>query len=63
MQGVRFFKMGFKWDANKAGINIERHGVTFDEATTVFLDEISATVPDPDHSIEEEGYYLCAFSL
>ena len=54
--------MRFEWDANKAGINIEKHGVTFDEATTVFSDEISATVPDPDHSIEEERAIIFGLS-
>jgi len=46
--------MRLKWDAKKANRNSEKHGVTFDEASTVFGDEISLTVPDPDHSIEEE---------
>jgi uncharacterized DUF497 family protein len=54
--------MRFEWDANKAGINIEKHGVTFDEATTVFSDEISATVSDPDHSIEEERAIIFGLS-
>jgi len=46
--------MRFEWDVNKAKSNLEKHRVTFDEASTVFGDKISLTVPDPDHSDEEE---------
>ena len=40
----------FEWDAAKARANAERHGVTFEEAITVFGDPLSSTIPDPDHS-------------
>jgi uncharacterized DUF497 family protein len=46
----------FEWDPNKAGRNLRKHGVTFEEAATVFRDELSITVLDPDHSTEEERY-------
>ena len=46
--------MKFEWDAGKTKSNLEKHGVTFDEASTVFNDELSLTVADPDHSISEE---------
>jgi uncharacterized protein len=43
----------FEWDADKAKLNIRKHQVSFEEATTVFRDPLSATVPDPDHSKSE----------
>jgi uncharacterized DUF497 family protein len=46
--------IGFEWDPNKAARNLRKHGVTFEEAATVFRDDLSVTVPDPDHSIGEE---------
>jgi uncharacterized DUF497 family protein len=45
--------MQFEWDENKAASNLSKHGVTFEEAVTVFGDPLSDTVPDPDHSLEE----------
>ena len=47
----------FEWDTAKAKINAKRHpGVRFDEAKTVFDDELSITIDDPDHSAEEDRY-------
>jgi len=43
----------FEWDPKKAADNLAKHGVSFQEATTVFDDVLSVTVPDPDHSVEE----------
>ncbi len=45
--------MQFQWDVNKARINAEKHGVSFEEAVTVFGDLLAATIPDPDHSVGE----------
>lgn len=42
--------LNFEWDAEKASANLRKHGVTFEEATTVFGDPLSITIPDPDHS-------------
>jgi uncharacterized DUF497 family protein len=44
----------FEWDDEKAGQNVERHGVSFEEATTVFGDPLSLTIADPLHSTDEE---------
>jgi uncharacterized DUF497 family protein len=44
----------FEWDAIKAAENLAKHGVSFEEAATVFRDTLSASGPDPDHSIGEE---------
>ncbi len=46
--------MEFEWDPDKADRNFRRHGVSFDEARTVFGDPLARTVPDDVHSIDEE---------
>jgi uncharacterized DUF497 family protein len=48
--------MNFVWDAKKAASNIKKHGVSFEEASTVFLDLLSITGADPDHSEGEERW-------
>jgi uncharacterized DUF497 family protein len=52
----------FEWDPNKAAQNLQKHGVTFEEAATVFRDDLSMTVPDPDHSIEEDRFITVGLS-
>jgi uncharacterized DUF497 family protein len=42
--------MEFEWDIEKARSNQEKHGVSFGEACTVFSDDHSSTVLDPEHS-------------
>jgi hypothetical protein len=44
----------FVWDGAKADANRSNHGVSFDEASSVFSDPLSLTVPDPEHSETEE---------
>ncbi len=44
----------FEWDPEKAKQNLKKHGVSFDEAVTVFYDPLSATFDDPDHSVGEQ---------
>ncbi len=46
--------MNYEWDADKAKNNLRKHGVSFEEASTVFLDPLAITFPDPDHSDEED---------
>lgn len=46
--------MKFEWDDQKAISNQRKHGVTFDEASTVFSDFLSITIPDPLHPENEE---------
>lgn len=46
--------MKFEWDPTKAAENVAKHGVSFEEAATVFRDSLSVTGLDPDHSIDEE---------
>lgn len=45
--------MRFEWDPKKSKRNLEKHGVSFEEAVTVFYDPLSATFDDPDHSVGE----------
>ena len=51
----------FEWDPEKARKNVEKHGVTFEEAATVFFDDLAKIDDDPDHSIGEhrELIYGC----
>jgi uncharacterized DUF497 family protein len=46
----------FEGDEEKAKSNLKKHGVSFDETTTIFNDPRIATISDPDHSEEEERY-------
>ena len=46
----------FEWDPAKAEANLKDHGVSFDEATTVFRDTLSITISDPDHSDSEDRF-------
>jgi uncharacterized DUF497 family protein len=48
----------FEWDQDKAKRNIKKHGVSFEEAMTVFADPLSLTIHDPDHSDEEDRYVI-----
>ena len=46
----------FEWDPVKAELNLKEHGVSFDEATTIFRDTLSITISDPDHSEYEDRF-------
>jgi uncharacterized protein len=46
----------FEWNPAKAEANLKEHGVSFDEATTVFRDTLSITIWDPDHSDSEDRF-------
>ena len=48
----------FEWDPRKAAANLRKHGVTFEEAVSAFADPHSITIPDPDHSIDEDRFIL-----
>ena len=52
----------FEWDEAKAKANVKKHGLSFEEAKSVFLDEQAKLIPDPDHSIEEERFVLLGYS-
>lgn len=48
----------FEWDPDKAPDNEEKHGVSFDEASTVFYDPLATTIVDEDHSTPDEERYI-----
>jgi uncharacterized DUF497 family protein len=52
----------FEWDCRKAAHNIRKHGISFEEAQTVFEDEHALLIDDPDHSAEEDRYVLLGLS-
>jgi uncharacterized DUF497 family protein len=54
--------LGFEWDSKKAVANEKKHGVSFDEARTVFFDENAKLIDDPDHSGEEDRFVLLGLS-
>ena len=51
----------FEWDGRKDTQNRRKHGVSFEEAATAFADPRSITVPDPQHSFEEDRFVLPGF--
>jgi uncharacterized DUF497 family protein len=52
----------FDWDPKKAAANQKKHGVSFDEARTVFFDERAKLIDDPDHSEFEDRFVLLGLS-
>ena len=52
----------FTWDPDKAKSNLQKHGVDFNEAATVFTDPLNAAFDDPDHSSYEKRYVVFGIS-
>ena len=52
----------FEWDSTKATANIKKHGVSFEEAHSVFYDEFAVQFFDEDHSSDEERFLLLGMS-
>jgi uncharacterized DUF497 family protein len=50
--------MRFVWDEKKAASNLIKHGLSFEQAGTVFGDPLSDTFPDADHSLEEQRFII-----
>jgi len=53
----------FEWDEKKNAANRRKHGVSFEEARTAFLDESARVIPDPEHSSDEERFVLIGLSI
>ncbi|HEX5836950.1 MAG TPA: BrnT family toxin [Anaerolineales bacterium] len=53
----------FEWDEKKARSNLKKHDVSFEEGTTIFNDPLIATIPDPDHSNDEDRYISIGISV
>ncbi|MGO8792403.1 MAG: BrnT family toxin [Terriglobia bacterium] len=52
----------FEWDDRKNALNRRKHGISFEEAQTVFFDEQALLIADPDHSEQEERFILVGLS-
>jgi len=52
----------FEWDIRKSRLNQRKHGVSFEEAQTVFLDDNARLIDDPDHSDDEDRFILLGLS-
>lgn len=53
----------FAWDPAKARSNLAKHGISFEEAQTAFLDDGARLIDDPDHSDDEERFLLLGYSF
>ena len=56
-------RLHFEWDENKNTVNKKKHGVSFEEAESVFYDPDALVRDDPDHSDEEERFIILGFSV
>ena len=54
--------MKFEWDPKKAAANLASHGVSFEDASTVFGDALAGTIPDPLHSVSEARFITVGHS-
>jgi uncharacterized protein len=52
----------FEWDEHKARTNASKHGVTFEDAKSVFRDDQARLIDDPDHSEDEDRFVLLGLS-
>jgi uncharacterized DUF497 family protein len=55
--------IAFAWDPRKARSNLLKHGVSFEEAQSVFLDDNARLIDDPDHSATESRFLLLGYSV
>ncbi|MFT7389306.1 MAG: uncharacterized DUF497 family protein [Candidatus Endobugula sp.] len=53
----------FEWDDNKNASNMKKHFISFDEAKTVFTDQLARLIVDPDHSDDEDRFILLGASI
>lgn len=55
-------KFTFEWNASKASINKKKHGISFEEAKSVFFDDNAAVIHDPEHSQDEDRFVILGLS-
>jgi uncharacterized DUF497 family protein len=60
---MNFPPLSFEFDPDKAAANLKKHGVSFDEAATVFNDPLSSTLPDDQHSNDENRFITVGMSI
>lgn len=53
----------FEWDEEKSRNNLRKHGVSFEEASTIFGDPLSLTIDDPQHSMREQRWVTLGHSV
>ena len=53
----------FEWDKRKASDNRRKHGISFEEARSAFLDENARVIPDPEHADDEDRFILLGLSV
>ena len=58
MYNVRMTIPRFEWESRKATANVKKHGITYEEAKSVFYDDHAKLLDDPEHSDEEERFVL-----
>ncbi len=56
-------ELQFTWDIQKAQSNIQKHGISLDEAKSAFLDDNACLIYDPDHSQQEDRFILLGMSV
>ena len=54
--------LSFEWDERKSAANAKKHGVSFEEAKSVFVDERAKLIDDPDHADDEDRFVLLGLS-
>ena len=62
MYNVHMISLQFEWEPRKASANLKKHGVSLEEAKSVFYDESAKLISDPDHSEDEEKFILLGLS-
>jgi len=62
MYNVHMNPLRFEWESQKASANLKKHGVSFEEAKSVFYDERARLISDPDHSEDEDRFILLGLS-
>jgi len=53
----------FEWDDEKAGINLQKHQINFEEGATIFDDPLVTTILDPKHSSDEQRFLAIGMSI
>jgi uncharacterized DUF497 family protein len=62
MYNVHMTSLRFEWEPRKASANLKKHGISFEEAKSVFYDERARFISDPDHSEDEDRFILLGVS-
>ena len=56
-------ELRFEWHSTKSAVNAKKHGISFEEAKSVFSDENAKLIADPDHSDDENRFILLGISI